>query len=574
MKELKWWQKAVFYQVYIRSFADGNNDGIGDFKGLISKLNYLWALGIDAIWLCPHYPSPNYDCGYDVSDYTAVGKEYGTMEDFCEFLEKAHKMGIRVVLDLLLNHTSIEHEWFKESRKSTDNPKRDWYIWKKPKLDGSPPNNWNSIFDGSAWELDVLTNEYYYHYYLKEMPDLNWQNREVRNAMYDVMRFWLNLGADGFRIDSIGALAKHPDFPDHEIANSMIELKIARYLEVNESKKTEYYKKWKEMYKYQADQPHIHEILKELRAVIDEFPDKLIVAENFNLDYLGKNADELNMVFNFPLMREKKLTPKFIRKNQKYRLSKITSISDKAKDILTFGDHDTSRVISRYNNGKKSKEVAKICLALMITLPGTPMLYYGEEIGMNDLHLPNINQFKDTAGIWLYNTAINILKLPESQALTYANVISRDKCRTPMQWDNSPNAGFCGNDAVPWLPVNPNFLDGINAEEQKKDPGSMLIFYMKLINARKINKALINGDYLPLGNDSEKYLAFVRKNNIESLAVIINFSDKKLKLNLSDENNKLRVLKTVFSTNRPYDTAANLSNFYLDPFEILIAKII
>jgi alpha-glucosidase len=314
MDSLKWWQKAVFYQIYPRSFADGNGDGIGDFPGMLEKLDYLRDLGIDAVWLSPHYPSPFLDCGYDISDYTGVGPEYGTLEDFTRFLQAAHQREIKIILDLVLNHTSDLHPWFIESRSSLDNPKRDWYIWKDGK-EGGPPNNWASIFGGSGWQLDPQTGQYYYHAFLKEQPDLNWRNPVVKQAIWEAVRFWLELGVDGFRLDAIATIYEHPDLPDHTLPLEKLKVTTANGLTKAE---------FAQLMRYQTHQPGIHELMQELRGIIDEYSgDRVLVGEDDNVAYHGTGDDELHMVFNFPLMLTDRLTPDHIRSNQAVRLADL-----------------------------------------------------------------------------------------------------------------------------------------------------------------------------------------------------------------------------------------------------------
>jgi len=311
--DLKWWQKAVFYQIYPRSFADGNGDGIGDFQGMISRLDYLKELGIDAIWLSPYYPSPNFDCGYDISDYVGVAEEYGTLDDFQEFLDGAHARGMRVILDMVLNHTSDQHAWFQESRSSRDNPKRDWYIWRDGK-DGAPPNNWYSPFGGSAWEWDETTGQYYYHFFFKEQPDLNWRNPEVKAAMFEAVRFWLDRGVDGFRLDAIGTIYEDVNLPDHPVPMTGVELRRELDRAITPERREELMRLWTAMEQYQVEQPGMHELMQELRSVIDEYDARMLIGEDENLAYLGDGSNELHLVFNFPLMRTERLTPAWIRR--------------------------------------------------------------------------------------------------------------------------------------------------------------------------------------------------------------------------------------------------------------------
>ncbi len=387
MSRHRWWQRAVFYQIYPRSFADGNGDGIGDFPGMTARLDYLRDLGIDAIWLSPHYPSPFLDCGYDISDYTGVGPEYGTLADFTTLLHAAHERGIRVILDLVLNHTSDQHPWFQESRASRTNPKRDWYVWRDGK-NGGPPNNWASIFGGSAWTHDPLTDQYFYRAFLKEQPDLNWRNPEVKQAMWDMVRFWLDLGGDGFRLDAIATIFEHADLPDQTLTASPDDVVDANMLSMAD---------YQQLMQFQIQQPGLHDVMQELRALIDTYPgDRVLVGEDELVAFHGTGDDELHLVFNFPLMRTERLLPAHIRANQTMRLSELPP---GAWPCNTLGNHDTPRVWSRYGDGMHDAERARLHLALLLTLKGTPFLYNGEEIGMTDLRLTSLDEIRDTAAI-------------------------------------------------------------------------------------------------------------------------------------------------------------------------------
>ncbi len=562
---LKWWQEAVFYQIYPRSFADGNGDGIGDFIGITQKLDYLKNLGVDAIWISPHFPSPMWDCGYDISDYTAVAPEYGTLEDFRTFLAEAHRLGLRVILDLVLNHTSHEHAWFLESKSSRDNPKADWYVW----FD-EPPNNWQSCFDGPAWTYEPERGQYYYHYFMKQQPDLNWKNPAVRQAMWDAVRFWLDLGVDGFRLDAIGTIYEDPDMSDHPVPLTLAELRLASDRAETDAEKKQVGEYWRDMFQYQLGQPGVHELMKELRAILDEYDgDRMLVGEDDDLAYLGNGEDELHMVFNFPLMRTERQTPAHIRRNQAERLAALSWISQKAWPCNTLGNHDSSRVLTRYGDGVHDAELARLSLAIVLTLKGTPFLYNGEEMGMTDFYLTDISQFRDTLATWYYEEAVNKLGVDPDEALHNASHQTRDKCRTPLQWKNAPNGGFCPQGITPWLPVNPNYADGINVEKQKDDPDSLLNFYKRLLAVRKANPALVEGDYIPLHEDSRDYLAFLRRAESQTYLVVLNFSEKKISLDFSELSCK--ELRMIFFNNRATDNGGP-SALIVDGFEILICE--
>ncbi|MFN8439214.1 MAG: alpha-glucosidase [Caldilineaceae bacterium] len=560
MSDLKWWQQAVFYQIYPRSFADGNGDGIGDFPGIISKLDYLRDLGIDAIWLSPHFPSPFLDCGYDISDYTGVAPEYGTLEDFKTFLSEAHARGLRVVLDLVLNHTSDQHPWFIESRSSRDNPKRDWYIWCDGKQD-APPNNWASIFGGSAWEYDANTEQYYYHIFLKEQPDLNWRNPEVKQAMWEAVRFWLDLGVDGFRLDAIATVYEHPDMPDHELPRSVDEI-----LDANLLNKQDY----DTLLRYQIRQPGLHELMQELRSLLNEYPgDRVLIGEDENVAFHGTNNDELHLVFNFPLMQTERLTPSHIRANQAVRLAELPV---DAWPCNTLGNHDGRRLWSRYGDGANNAALARLHVALLLTLKGTPFLFNGEEIGMSDLELSSLETFRDTAAIKQYAMLTDKMNLAPEDALRTVIAMTRDRCRSPLQWSAAPNAGFSPSAVQPWLPVHPDYANGVNVADQIDDPASMLNFYRRLLHLRRAAPALVTGDYEALHLDSKEYLAFLRTDQAteQCCLVVLNFSASAQAIAF-DAGVKLSRL--LFTSAARDEQTFHLDALTLAPFEIIIAEI-
>lgn len=560
MDRLKWWQQAVFYQIYPRSFADGNGDGIGDFPGMTARLDYLHDLGIDAIWLSPHYPSPFLDCGYDISDYTGVAPEYGSLDDFKRFLDAAHTRGIRVILDLVLNHTSDQHPWFLEARSSRDNPRRDWYIWRDGK-DGGPPNNWVSIFGGSAWERDPLTGQYYYHAFLKEQPDLNWRNPAVKRAMWDVVRFWLDLGVDGFRLDAIATIFEHPDLPDHELPLAADEIMDANMLPWEE---------YQRLMRFQVQQPGLHALMQELRALVDEYPgDRVLIGEDEDVAFHGSGNDELHLVFNFPLMRVKRLTPAHIRANQAMRLAELPP---GAWPCNTLGNHDNSRVWSRYGDGAHDAALARLHLALLLTLKGTPFLYNGEEIGMTDLELTDLSQIRDTAALGQYRRLTERLGKAPAEALQVVLKTTRDRCRSPMQWSNAPNAGFSPPEVQPWLPVNANYALGINVADQDQDPDSLLSFYRRMLRLRRATPALIAGDYHALHQHSADYLAFLRHDagTGQTCLVILNFS-RRAQTVVFDLSGKPP--RALFSSAARGDQPLSLERLTLAPFEILIVEL-
>lgn len=567
MQRLKWWQDAVFYQIYPRSFADSNEDGIGDMEGITQKLDYLKDLGIDAIWLSPHYPSPLYDCGYDISDYMGVAPEYGTLADFKRFLDAAHRRELRVILDLVLNHTSDQHPWFLESRASRENPKRDWYIWRDAKPDGSPPNNWNSTFGGSAWEWDEASGQYFYHFFFKQQPDLNWRNPEVKEAMLAAARFWLDLGVDGYRLDAIGTIFEDPDMRDQDCPVDHTTIYRMGRQEIYPSGRDQAMEYWTQMFGYQHDLPEVHGLMRELRAVVDEYEDRVLVGETEDILYCGNGRDELQMVFNFPLLRLDRLTPELVRLNQAARLSCLPPGGWPGN---TFGNHDVQRVYTHFADGQHDGEWARLSLALLLTLRGTPFLYNGEEIGMTDTLIQEIGQFKDMLGVWAYQLEMEALGASPQEALEYAARFGRDKCRTPIQWRNVPNGGFCPAGVKPWLPVNPNYACGINVEEQDRDPNSLLNYYRRILKLRKNVPALAAGEYIPLDNHSKQYLAFLRKTSEQSCMVILNMSGQPAIVPMDPEYSSARVL---FSSQREQGVINPAQAIELAPFEVFIAEL-
>jgi alpha-glucosidase len=570
MTSLKWWQSATFYQIYPRSFADGNGDGIGDFPGITSKLDYLRDLGVDAIWLSPHFPSPQADCGYDISDYTGVAPEYGTLDDFRAFLREAHARDLRVVLDLVLNHTSVEHPWFQESRASRDNPRADWYVWRDPAPDGGPPNNWASPFagGGSAWEYEPARGQYYYHFFLAEQPDLNWRNPAVKQAMWDAVRFWLDMGVDGFRLDAIATIFEHPDMPDHTSALTLEDMRRGFHEPRSEEEQRRMWQEFRKLMGHQTNQPGVHELMRELRAVLDEYPgDRVLVGEDDDLAYHGNGDDELHLVFNFPLMRVRKLTPAHVRANQSVRLA---ALPPGAWPCNTLGNHDSPRMWSRYGDGEHDDALARVHAALVLTLWGTPFLYNGEEIGMEDLELTDLSQFRDEMALAQYRTLTTKLGMAPEEALQLAARATRDRCRTPMQWTAEPNAGFSPAGVSTWLPVHPNHAAGVNVAAQQDKRASLLSFYRRLLAVRRATPALISGAYTVADEDAEGYLAFLRTTPDQQVLVALNFTDVAQSLTLDLAGKPARV---VFSSAARPAEIADGASVALAPFEVLIAEL-
>ncbi|MFZ6020230.1 MAG: glycoside hydrolase family 13 protein [Chloroflexota bacterium] len=562
MSQKKWWQSAVFYQIYPRSFADSNGDGIGDFEGMIQKVDYLHWLGVDAVWLSPHFPSPQIDWGYDVSDYYGVAPEYGTMEQFIRFMDELHRRDMRLVLDLVLNHTSDQHPWFVESRSSRDNPKRDWYVWKPPR-DGRPPNDWFSTFGGPAWTFDPQTGEYYYHFFFAQQPDLNWRNPEVKQAMFDVVRYWLNLGVDGFRLDAIGTIFEREDHPSHATGDHLDAIYRDSRLARTKAEQRKANRRWLRMFRHQVDMPEVHELMRELRQVVDEFPEKVLIGETEDVRFYGNGEDELHLNFNFPLMHTNRLTPRWVRKNQEERLS---SLPAGAWPCNTLNNHDSGRMMSQFGDGKHDWQIARVNLALLLTLKGTPFLYNGEEIGMvNHLGL-KVEDFRDPLSLHAYRLEIELLGSSPQEAELYAIQYGRDKCRTPLQWANQPNAGFCPAEVKPWLPVHPNFGEGVNVDEQYNRPDSMLAYYRRLLQLRQSLPALIHGDYQPLDRHNPHVFSFLRRTSDQTCLIALNMKAHRAKTHLSEN---IKNLRCVFSTHRSEGFVEN-GVLSLQPFEVWI----
>lgn len=485
MKELLWWQKAVIYQIYPRSFRDSNNDGVGDIRGIIEKVDYLNWLGVDAIWLSPVYPSPMADFGYDISDYKAIDPVFGGITDLYELADALHKKKMKIILDLVPNHTSNMHAWFIESRSSKTNPKRDWYIWKDADGFGGPPNNWLSVFGGSAWEWDEKTGQYYYHAFLKEQPDLNWRNPEVQEAMFDVMRFWFNKGIDGFRIDVLWHLIKDNKFRDNPV-NPQFKpgmLTSESLLPI-----------------YSTDQDEVLDIVRKLRKVADEFDDRFLIGEVYLpidrlVKYYGAEGKGVHFPFNFHLIMSEWKPEIIFRLINHYE----GSIQKNNWPNWVLGNHDNSRVATRI--GRKQ---AKIAAILLLTLRGTPTIYYGEEIGMVDVYIPE-EKMVDPQGI----------KMPGTKH-------SRDPERTPMQWSKTKHAGFSEN--TPWLPVAEDYKI-YNVETEKLDNYSFLMLYMRLIALRRSEPSLIYGDYAPVFYD-KTLIAYKRVFQNDIIYVILNFTEE------------------------------------------------
>lgn len=530
--EKRWWKESVVYQIYPRSFCDSNGDGIGDLNGITGKLDYLKELGIDVIWLSPVYKSPNDDNGYDISDYQAIMDEFGTMEDFDRMLATAHEKGIKIMMDLVVNHTSDEHKWFIESRKSTDNPYRDYYIWRPAKEDGSLPNNWGSCFSGPAWEYDKTTDMYFLHLFSKKQPDLNWDNPAVRQDVFDMMNWWLKKGVDGFRMDVISLISKEPGLPDKEPG-------INGYATFNVS----------------ANGPHVHEYLQEMRQKALNNADTITVGECSGVTleeakkYARSDEKELNMVFQFEHMdvdSDEKAGKWTTRKMDLRNLKKILTrwqkgLQDIAWNSLYWENHDQPRSVSRFgNDSDEYREISAKMLATCIhMMQGTPYVYQGEELGMTNCPFNTLDNFRDLESINAFHELTEQGKMTEEDMMAAIGYKGRDNARTPMQWDDSAYAGF--STANPWLMVNPNYTK-INAKDQINREDSVFKYYQKLIKLRHESELIVYGTYDLILDDDKDIYAYIRTLGDEKLIVYCNFSENTREVELPEEFTNGKVL--------------------------------
>lgn len=553
MQTPQWWKESICYQIYPRSFADSNGDGQGDIQGIISKLDYLQWLGITALWISPIYASPNFDWGYDASDYTAVHPDFGTLEDVDELIEKAHERGIRILLDFVPNHTSHEHEWFKESRSSKDNPKRDWYIWHDG-VDGNPPNGWESIFGGAGWTLDPTTDQYYYHFFLKEQPDLNWRNPDVQDAMLASMRFWLERGVDGFRVDAIAILFEDEDLKDEVTTDkTLADMYIAARMEVFDD--------WPAMtdkIRFQSNLPEVGDMVRKMRELVDEY-DAIMLGETDDINLYGNGTDQLNSMFNFGLLGE--LDAKRLRDLMAIRLDELP---DGAWEGNTFSNHDRIRSYTVFKDEAYGGAPVRLALALAMFLQGTPVFYYGEELGMENLRPASMDGIKDTMAIIYYDLLRNGRGLEHDEAFAItADYIGRDGCRTPMHWDSSTNAGFTTDEAEPWLPIHPNHAEGINVADQRENPDSMLHYFRNIAQLRTQHPVLQLGEIEIIDTENDVF-AFTRTLDDEQFTVILNMSETTGSFNRDN-------LSIVFSTHQR-DDSADTTTLSLAPYEVVLAQ--
>ena len=537
-----WWRHAVFYEIYPRSFVDTDGDGIGDLNGITSKLDYLVDLGIDAIWITPFYPSPQIDFGYDVSDYENVDPQFGTLADFDRLITAAHKRNIKVTSDLVLNHTSDQHAYFQASRSSRNSPYRDWYIWRDP-VDGGPPNNWISAFGPRAWTFDSHTGQYYYHFFYPQQPDLNWRNPEVEEALFNSVRFWLERGVDGFRLDAINWLFEDPEFPDNP------QLPTFRPGSTDEHQQD---------LKYNRDLPETHDVLRRLRLLTDTYnKDCVLIGEvcvptiEELLRYYGSGDNELQLPFNFFIMEVPRLDAGLFRAEveraeRSLRGRPTTSV---------LSNHDQPRAFDRYGDGKHNDQIAQLLAMMLLTLRGTPFIYYGEEIGMETTEPKTLEEVRDPVG-----------------RRYWPGYKGRDGERTPMQWTSNVNGGF--TTGTPWLKVPPSARER-NVEAALADPSSILNFYKRLIHLRRGSPALLDGDYMSLGNDPHIF-AYRRHSPTQTMIIVLNMSGEKRSLHLDEaalgDTNTSR-LRVRLGNLRPDWQVIDEGEVSLAPYEAVVLEV-
>ena len=530
----QWWQNAVFYEIYPRSFADSNNDGIGDLNGIASKLAYLEKLGVDAIWITPCYPSPQVDFGYDVSDYENIDPMYGTLQDFDRLEKEAKQKSIRIIMDFVMNHTSDQHPWFLDSRASRTSAHRNWYIWRDGK-NGGPPNNWISIFGGSAWKFDPTTDQYYYHYFYPQQPDLNWRNPAVKTAMFDVTRWWYQRGVAGFRLDAVDTLFEDPDLHDNPVLPGK-----NKYGDPRETDK------------YNTNLPEVHDVLRDLRKVADQ-SDAVLIGETWtdNINelkaYYGPHHDELQLPMDFMFAMVNKISAPAFRRQ--------IALAESSGGWPTYviSNHDIERSYDRYGDGQHDDAIAKLMAGLYLTLRGTPIMYYGEELGMENNDPKRKEDVKDPIG-----------------KLGWPKDKGRDGERTPMQWSSGPNGGF--TTGKPWLPVPPSTATH-NVATESKDPNSILEFYEHVLKLRHTNQALLDGDYVALNQDDPNVLSYLRRYKDQAVLVVLNMSgsERKASFDLTAQGFPSAKIGTLLSTDPSQQ--ASLHDMTLQPFGVYIEEV-
>ena len=529
----QWWQHAVFYEIYPRSFADSNNDGVGDLKGIASKLDYLKDLGVDAIWISPCFPSPQVDFGYDVSDYENVDPMYGTLADFDVLASEAKKRDIHIILDFVVNHSSDQHKWFLDSKSSRTSAHRDWYIWRDGKGPGEPPNNWVSTFGGSAWKFDPTTNQYYYHFFYPEQPDLNWRNPAVKDAMFGVESWWYKRGVSGFRLDAVDTLFEDPKLKDNPILHPGTNAFGDPFEDNNNNTKL----------------PEVHDILRGLRKVADQY-DAVLIGETWTADvaelnqYYGQGNNELQLPMDFLFTMVNKLSPAEFRK----QIGAVNGASGWPTFVIS--NHDIVRSYDRYGDGEHNDQIAKLMGALYLTLRGTAIMYYGEEIGMKTTPPTSKEEVKDPIG-----------------RTGWPKEKGRDGERTPMQWDGSANAGF--SKATPWLPVPPTYQTH-NVAEESKDPNSVLEFYKKVLKLRHDNTALLDGSYKAINESDDNVLSYLRAYKGHSVVVALNMTNAPQKISVGLKENGFASVKSLLATGK---SAGDGDEVLLEPYGVFIGEL-
>lgn len=550
-----WKKKAIVYEAYVQSFNDSDGDGIGDLPGLIEKLDYIKNLGANVIWLTPIFKSPLVDNGYDIADYEAINPIYGSMNDFKKLLQQAHERDLKIVMDLVVNHTSDQHKWFKESKKNRNNKYSDYYIWRDPKEDGSAPTNLGSAFGGSAWTYVPERNQYYLRLFAKQQPDLNWDNPQVRNDIYQMMKFWLDMGVDGFRMDSISFISKPSKFEDAPLEDN---------------------KEYGAYYYGSANGPHIHEYLREMNQKVLSKYDVISIGETPHTTarearlFVEPDRHELDMVFQFEHMH--------VDYGEFGRYSDVTFKMSDLRNSMTswqndlswnsnyLGNHDQPRIVSRFGNDSKyRKESAKMLAMVSLLQKGTPFIFQGEEIGMTNLHIKNIDELKDLEAHNIYSF-LKSKGISDKDALKMVNRKTRDNARTPMQWNKEQNAGFSSGN--PWIEVNPNYLE-INVKKDLQDSNSIYRFYQKLLKLRNNNQVLLDGNYDLITPEDSAIFAYTRSSDKDKVAVICSFVPYKVKYELPEDFvNKNKVILSNYDDRE--DMASN--TIYLRPYEGVVIK--
>lgn len=549
-----WWKEAVAYQIYPRSFMDSNGDGIGDLNGIILKLDYLKSLGIDVIWVSPFYKSPNDDCGYDISDYQDIMKEFGTMEDFDRLLAEVHKRGMKLIADLVINHTSDEHPWFIESRSSLDNPKRDWYIWRDGK-NGEEPNNWESIFSGSAWEYDEATDQYYMHLFSKKQPDLNWENEEVRQALYDMVNWWLDKGIDGFRVDAISHIKKEPGLKDMPNPQEL---------------------KYVSSFDKHMNVEGIHTLLDDLKKNTFDQYDIMTVGEANGVKvedahlWVGEQEGKFNMVFQFEHLGLWK-----DQGNQGLNLSELKKILTKWQkglegagwNALYIENHDLARIVSTLGDDQNYWKESATALGMMyFMMQGTPFIYQGQEIGMTNVKFNQVEDYQDVQSTGLYYSKLE-QGMAHDDIMEIIWATARGNSRTPMQWSQEANGGF--TTGTPWLAVNPNY-EIINVEAQEKDPHSILNFYKEMIALRKSEDVFIYGSYDLVFEEHTDIYAYTRTLDHKRVLILCNLTNKETGIELDDLSVSSHQL---LLSNISVDEHESIRELTLKPFESRIYRL-